>query len=118
MGLFRAGRLGAYLVGGPRRLADVVSAARQRGKRVMVSEGQAEPWESLTVPPNPRSHAPFSCTPADVIDNYNACMRVAARQQFRLDAYLFWGAEYWLVRQRVGDRSYLSAVARLLDAGG
>ena len=116
VGLVRAGGLGAYLVGGPGRLSDILSAAQRRGKRVMVSEGQAEPWESVTVPPNPRRHAPFSCTPEDVIDNYNACMRVAARQQFRLDAYLFWGAEYWLVRQRAGDRSYLSAVARVLDA--
>ena len=116
VGLFRAGQLGAYLVGGPQRLSNVLSDAQRRGKRVMISEGQAEPWESVLVPPNPRHHALFSCRPADVIDNYNACMRLAERHTWPLDAYLFWGAEYWLVRQRAGDRSYLSAVARILDA--
>ncbi len=116
VGLFRAGPLGAYLVGGPRRLSAVLSAARRRGKRVMISEGQAEPWESITVPPNPRQHALFSCTPEHVIDNYNHCLRVAARCGGALDAYLFWGAEYWLVRQRSGDRGYLEAFSRVLDA--
>jgi hypothetical protein len=31
-----------------------------------------------------------------------------------LDAYLFWGAEYWLLRQRAGDESYLGAFQRIL----
>ena len=30
-------------------------------------------------------------------------------------AYLFWGAEYWLLRQQHGDLSYLEAFARILD---
>jgi hypothetical protein len=31
-----------------------------------------------------------------------------------LDAYLFWGAEYWLLRQHAGDKSYLGAFERIL----
>jgi hypothetical protein len=32
-----------------------------------------------------------------------------------LYAYLFWGAEYWVLRDRSGDPSYLQAFARVLD---
>ena len=32
-----------------------------------------------------------------------------------LDAYLFWGAEYWLLRERQGDPRYLRAFSRVLD---
>ena len=37
------------------------------------------------------------------------------RQAFVLDAYLFWGAEYWLLRDLRGDPSYLGAFARVLE---
>jgi hypothetical protein len=39
----------------------------------MVSEGQAEPWETVTTPPNPANQAMFSCPPERVIGNYNDC---------------------------------------------
>jgi hypothetical protein len=44
-----------------------------------------------------------------MLATYNACIGWA-----RLYAFLFWGAEYWLVRQRSGDPSYLRAFARAL----
>jgi hypothetical protein len=59
---------------------------------------------------------PFSCTPEHLIDNYNRCLRRARGQQFTLDAYLFWGAEYWMLRQRAGDASYVDAFARVLSS--
>jgi hypothetical protein len=34
-----------------------------------------------------------------------------------LYAYLFWGAEYWLLRQQSGDARYLQAFARILEHG-
>lgn len=80
-------------------------------RRLMVSEGQAEPWETSVVPPDPRHAAMFSCQPEQLIENYNECMRWPVN----LYAYLFWGAEYWLARQRSGDPSYLSAFARVLE---
>src|SRR5260370_1081285 len=52
----------------------LLQAIRQRGKRLMVSEGQAEPWEAITLPPNPEHRAMFSCRPADSTRNYNAAM--------------------------------------------
>jgi hypothetical protein len=89
--------------------------ARSHGKRLMVSEGQAEPWEAVTTPPNPHGLAMYSCRPENVIDNYNQCMDWARQAGFALDAYIFWGAEYWALRQRNGDPSYLHAFARILD---
>jgi hypothetical protein len=83
------------------------------GARLMVTEGQAEPWEAVTTPPNPADRAMASCLPEHVIENYNGCMRWPGP----LEAYLFWGAEYWLARERSGDPRYLAAFARVLTAG-
>ena len=82
----------------------------------MITEGQAEPWESVTTPPNPRGRAMYSCRPEHVIDTYSTCLRVAARSAIDLEAYLFWGAEYWVARARQGDRSYLDAALRILHS--
>lgn len=88
-------------------------AARPR-HRLIVSEGQAEPWEAETVPPDRPGMVAFSCPPERLIDNYNSCLRPAA-SGVHLEAYLFWGAEYWVQRQAGGDGSYLAAFARVLD---
>ncbi|HEY6117937.1 MAG TPA: beta-galactosidase [Candidatus Dormibacteraeota bacterium] len=82
---------------------------RVSGKRVMFSEGQAEPWETDTTPPNPSQNFLFSCGPEQLITNFNAAM--AARPE----AYLFWGAEYWILRKQSGDPSYLQAFERILS---
>jgi hypothetical protein len=84
-------------------------------RRLMISEGQAEPWEVVTRPPNPSGRAMYSCTPEHVIANYNQCMRWAEEAAVPLDAYLFWGAEYWLLREESGDPRYLQAFARVLE---
>jgi hypothetical protein len=78
--------------------------------RLMVTEGQAEPWEAVTTPPNPPGRAMASCRPEHVIETYNRCQRWGRP----LEAYLFWGAEYWLARERDGDPSYVAAFARVL----
>jgi Beta-galactosidase len=101
--------------GGRRRLFGILEWARHTGHRVMLTEGQAEPWEAVTRPPNPRGEAMWSCTPEQVVANYNTVMSWAALAAFELDAYLFWGAEYWLVRKQSGDPSYLRAFARILE---
>ncbi len=89
--------------------------ARTKRRRLMVTEGQAEPWEAVTTPPNPDSQGMSSCLPEHVIENYNQWLRWSRQADFALDAYLFWGAEYWILRQRSGDASYLGAFARILD---
>lgn len=94
-----------------RRLLHWVHTER---RELVVTEGQAEPWEAVTVPPSPDGSAPASCTPERLVENYNACMRWAGRDR-ALTTYLFWGAEYWLLRERQGDRRYLDAFARLLE---
>jgi hypothetical protein len=118
--LFRAGEMTLYLEGGTgswnqRRRKELFAWARTHGRRLMISEGQAEPWEAVTVPPNPIGRAMYSCTPELVIENYNRCMSWAREENFPLDAYIFWGAEYWVLRKRSGDSSYLDAAARILE---
>ena len=80
----------------------------------MISEGQAEPWETTTVPPSPQGKASYSCPPEQLIRNYNAALRWSLNGD-PLYAYLFWGAEYWLLRNQSGDPSYLQAFARVLE---
>lgn len=88
-----------------------------RPRQVMIAEGQAEPWETVTTPPNPPGQAMSSCPPEKVITNYNWCMQLQTDtyQPLRLWSYLFWGAEYWLARQQLGDSSYLGAFMRVLQ---
>jgi hypothetical protein len=97
------------------RRKQIFAWARTHGRRLMVSEGQAEPWETVTTPPNPSSGGMFSCMPEQVIDNYNQCMTWAREAAYPLYAYLFWGAEYWILRQQSGDSSYMEAFGRILE---
>jgi hypothetical protein len=83
-------------------------------QKLMISEGQAEPWETVTTPPNPHKHGMYSCLPEHLITNYNTCMRWS-QLATSLYAYLFWGAEYWILRQQSGDPGYLQAFARILE---
>jgi hypothetical protein len=121
-GLVRLGPVTAYLAGSDTRWARRASLAYCRdvagsGRRIMVAEGQAEPWETVTTPPSQPGRGMFSCLPEHVIGNYNAAMRLGRSVPSGLWAYLFWGAEYWLLRQRQGDDSYLRAFGRVLEAG-
>lgn len=118
--LLGVGPLAMYLDGHnspwpARRLTALLARAQQRGQRVIVSEGQAEPWETATTPPSPAGGGMSSCLPEHVIENYNRCMAVANGCGVRLSSYLFWGAEYWLQRQQGGDPRYLEAFKRVLD---
>lgn len=83
------------------------------GKKIMVAEGQAEPWELAHIPPRSQHYAPYSCTPEDLIGNYNTCMNWTEKHS--LYSYLFWGAEYWILRWHLGDQQYLRAFARVLE---
>ncbi|GAB3930171.1 hypothetical protein GCM10029976_031310 [Kribbella albertanoniae] len=100
------------------RRGRVLRRVADSGRQVMVTEGQAEPWEAVTVPPDPREQAAASCPPERVIENYSRWQRWAAQSGTALDAYLFWGAEYWVLRSRGGDDSYLAAFARALTVSG
>lgn len=97
--------------GGRKRVLQLFGRAR----RMMLTEGQAEPWEAVTRPPNPRQRAMRSCPPHQVIDNYNRCMAWARAAGRAWETYLFWGAEYWLARERAGDPSYLRTFDRILE---
>jgi hypothetical protein len=55
----------------------------------------------------------FSCRPNDAIRNYNAAMDWSDPDA-PIYAYLFWGADYWILRDRSGDPTYMQTVARIL----
>ncbi len=108
-----AGSWSVYLEGRPSGWN--VPRAQRPSQQVMVTEGQAEPWETSTTPPDLRGRAAYSCGPDRVVENYNRCVRAARGRGVELSAYLFWGAEYWVRRLRDGDPSYMGAVARVLE---
>jgi beta-galactosidase GanA len=113
--LIRIGSKTLYLDGSHsswlrRRQKQLIASVHAHGKKLLVSEGQAEPWETITTPPNPLNQGMYSCLPEQVILNYNACMRWSGQ----LYAYLFWGAEYWMLRKQAMDSSYLMAFERIL----
>jgi hypothetical protein len=114
-----AGGAGVYLDGSQsrwqqRRLADLMAWSAVSGRRVMISEGQAEPWQAVTTPPSPAGAAAYGCLPEHVIENYNACLAAARSAEAGLWAYLFWGAEYWMLRAAQGDQRYCHAFRRIL----
>jgi hypothetical protein len=88
--------------------------ARDHGRQLLIAEGQAEPWETVTTPPSPAGKGMYSCLPEHLISNYNAWLS-ASEGQASLYAYLFWGAEYWMLRKQAGDSSYLQAFRRILE---
>ncbi|HEY1419849.1 MAG TPA: beta-galactosidase [Candidatus Dormibacteraeota bacterium] len=98
-----------------RTLVDArVEQVRRSGKMFMVTEGQSEPWEAVTAPPSPRDREMFSCRAQHLLTNYNETMRWSTPAH-PVYAYLFWGAEYWVLRDRDGDSRYMRAFERVLE---
>jgi beta-galactosidase GanA len=97
-----------------RRRKRLFTWTRAHGQQLLIAEGQAEPWETITTPPNPEKQGMYSCLPEQVIVNYNTCMRWS-QPEAPLYAYLFWGAEYWMLRKQCADPGYLQAFTRILE---
>jgi len=121
-GLVSLGSRTAYLAGSgspwQRRASRKMSSRlANSGRRLMVTEAQAEPWETVTTPPSEPGSGMFSCLPEHVVENYNAALQLASSAPYGLWAFLFWGAEYWLKRRDQGDDRYLAAFSRVLAGG-
>ena len=101
-----------------RRRTQLLAQTAQHGCTLMIAEGQAEPWETVTTSPDLPGGAMYSCLPEHLIDTYNQWLTPDARGARPLYAYLFWGAEYWVRRQQSGDPRYLQAFARILEHSG
>ncbi|MFL5803916.1 MAG: beta-galactosidase [Roseiflexaceae bacterium] len=101
-----------------RRRSQLKAQTAQHGRTLMITEGQAEPWETVTTPPDPQGFGMYSCLPEHLIDTYNQWLTRDSRGERPLYAYLFWGAEYWVRRQQRGDPRYLQAFARILEHSG
>ena len=89
------------------------SAVDLSGWTVQYATAAGTAWTAT--PPNPPAQWMFSCPPEQLIDTYNQCLTWAREASITLDAYLFWGAEYWLLRAQSGDKAYLNAFARILE---
>lgn len=115
----RLGPMSLYLGASDRAVASRVRGAvarcRQHGRPVLVTEGQAEPWEQATNPPNRPGLVAASCPPERAIETYNLCLTSGRGAGAPLWAYLFWGAEYWLLRELSGDSTYMAALGRVLE---
>lgn len=97
----------------PRR-KQLLAWAGAQAQKLLIAEGQAEPWEAVTVPTNPHNQGMYSCLPEHIISNYNTCTGWFG-EKVPLYAYLFWGAEYWMLRKQSMDSSYLHAFERILE---
>lgn len=75
--------------------------ARAQGKRLWVTEAQAEPWEARR-----RTHAdPRTVAPDDAIE------LAAALRDAGVESILLWGSEYWLWREENGDPRWVQSVS-------
>jgi len=97
------------------RRRQLITQAARPGRALMITEGQAEPWETVTTPPSPQGFEMYSCVPEHLIETYNQWLTLNTRGAQALYAYLFWGAEYWVRRQQSGDPRYLEAFAHILE---
>jgi hypothetical protein len=118
--LFNSGKRSLYLDGSKSRWLEKkrrwwLEWSHSQQKQLLVVEGQAEPWEAVTTPPNPKNYGMYSCLPEHIISNYNDWMDLQGPQK-PVFAYLFWGAEYWMLRKQGGDAGYLGAFQRILES--
>jgi hypothetical protein len=86
---------------------DIAADLRHLGKPLWITELQAEPWEndeavkmSLQTP---------SITAELLQENYEKVL------EFQPEAVLFWGFEYWLWREKMGDDSLWNKVREILQ---
>ena len=80
--------------------------ATRQGKRLWISEAQAEPWE-----PSRATHGdPVSLRPEDI------CEIVQRLSSLKPEAIILWGGEYWLWRAESGDPRWMDAIRALLTS--
>ena len=80
--------------------------AREQGKRLWVTEAQAEPWEARR-----QTYAdPISIQPEAIGELVNRLVGIG------VETILLWGSEYWLWRADNGDPRWLDAVALVRTA--
>ena len=93
----------------PDQLAVVASwqrIARGQGKRLWVTEAQAEPWEA-----HRRTHGdPVTVQPQAIPELVDRLVAIG------VEAILLWGSEYWLWRADNADRRWIDAVSVVTTA--
>jgi hypothetical protein len=90
----------------PDQLASVARwrrIAREQGKRLWVTEAQAEPWEARSP-----TGEPVSIQPEAIGRLVNLLAAIG------VETILLWGSEYWLRRAEDGDPRWVDAVSLVL----
>lgn len=88
--------------------AELTRMGKQTGKRLFITELQAEPWERNTM------GAKSGKTPSmdeDILkDNFNRAVAMNP------DAIYLWGSEYWLLKKQKGDDGLFKTVRKLINS--
>ena len=79
---------------------------RDQGKRLWITEAQAEPWEASA---RTRDN-PLSVRPADMVD---LATQLTALE---VEALMLWGGEYWIWREQSGDPRWIESASRVLKS--
>ena len=89
--------------------SEIVKYAKSHGKKVWVTEVQAEPWEpGVAVFKGPGD--PVSVKPSDMKETFDELASLG------IDTILLWGAEYWLYRNDTcKDPRWLTAARSILS---
>ena len=77
------------------------------GKKLWITELQAEPWEERS--DFYLSKNPGSINPKLLKENYVKALKLNP------DAILFWGCEYWLWKKSQGDDNYLEIIKNIIN---
>lgn len=86
----------------------ILHAVKHYNKPLWITELQAEPWEASMDKNGYFSENPKSISPQLIENNFELACKCHP------EAILFWGAEYWLWREKQGDNSYIESVKKLL----
>ncbi|OGK62095.1 hypothetical protein A2334_04520 [Candidatus Roizmanbacteria bacterium RIFOXYB2_FULL_38_10] len=93
--------LGKLIMQGPRdsdiHIQEVIKAITKKGKKVWISELQAEPWT-----------IPDSCSPQQVMINAEWI------SDWEIDGVFFWGFEYWYQQKMLGNIKYWTAAEKAI----
>lgn len=80
------------------RIQEIINSIKKQGKKVWISELQAEPWK-----------IPASCTPQHVIDNTKWVSK------WDIDGTFFWGFEYWYQQKMLGNNTYWQTAEKAIS---
>lgn len=90
-----------------RYFSELIAYVRERGKKVWITELQSEPWEPGHLVYKEKDK-PLTITPGEAKECFMEL------RGLDVEAFFFWGVEYWLFRQiRYGDTEWIKMFSGL-----